>query len=135
MAELQMLLEEEIPAGRSALVDSFSNLDQVAEYCENNYVQSTDKQRALEETKSFTTQSLASVSYLINTLANNVLQLLDIQASQLRRMESSLNHITQVSDVTMTPPPSHIQHINISTVCLRPSTFTTRKWRDERSES
>uniref|UniRef100_UPI001CD8A969 abl interactor 2-like n=1 Tax=Solea senegalensis TaxID=28829 RepID=UPI001CD8A969 len=99
MAELQMLLEEEIPAGRSALVDSFSNLDQVAEYCENNYVQSTDKQRALEETKSFTTQSLASVSYLINTLANNVLQLLDIQASQLRRMESSLNHITQTVDV------------------------------------
>ncbi|XP_058470257.1 abl interactor 2-like isoform X1 [Solea solea] len=99
MAELQMLLEEEIPAGRSALVDSFSNLDKVAEYCENNYVQSTDKQRALEETKSFTTQSLASVSYLINTLANNVLQLLDIQASQLRRMESSLNHISQTVDV------------------------------------
>jgi abl interactor 2 len=50
----------------------------------------------LEETKNYTTQSLASVAYLINTLANNVLQMLDIQASQLRRMESSINHISQV---------------------------------------
>nr|XP_046259605.1 abl interactor 2-like isoform X8 [Scatophagus argus] len=95
MAELQMLLEEEIPAGRRALLDSFTNLERVAEYCESNYVQSADKQRALEETKSYTTQSLASVAYLINTLANNVLQMLDIQASQLRRMESSVNHISQ----------------------------------------
>lgn len=59
-------------------------------------LQSADKERALEETKSYTTQSLASVAYLINTLANNVLQMLDIQASQLRRMESSVNHISQV---------------------------------------
>ncbi|XP_029385729.1 abl interactor 2-like isoform X8 [Echeneis naucrates] len=99
MAELQMLLEEEIPAGRRALLDSFSNLERVAEYCETNYVQSADKQRALEETKSYTTQSLASVAYLINTLANNVLQMLDIQASQLRRMESSVNHISQTVDI------------------------------------
>ncbi|XP_061685584.1 abl interactor 2b isoform X4 [Syngnathoides biaculeatus] len=99
MAELQMLLEEEIPAGRSALLDSFTNLERVAEYCESNYVQSPDKQRALEETKNYTTQSLASVAYLINTLANNVLQMLDIQASQLRRMESSINHISQTVDI------------------------------------
>lgn len=39
MAELQMLLEEEIPAGRRALLDSFTNLERVAEYCESNYVQ------------------------------------------------------------------------------------------------
>ncbi|KAF3694387.1 Abl interactor 2 Abelson interactor 2 [Channa argus] len=94
-----MLLEEEIPAGRRALLDSFTNLERVAEYCESNYVQSTDKQRALEETKSYTTQSLASVAYLINTLANNVLQMLDIQASQLRCMESSVNHISQTVDI------------------------------------
>ncbi|XP_033982856.1 abl interactor 2-like, partial [Trematomus bernacchii] len=99
MAELQMLLEEEIPAGRRALLDSFTNLEKVAEYCETNYVQAADKERALEETKSYTTQSLASVAYLINTLANNVLQMLDIQASQLRRMESSINHISQTVDI------------------------------------
>ncbi|XP_028291989.1 abl interactor 2-like isoform X5 [Gouania willdenowi] len=99
MAELQMLLEDEIPAGRRALLDSYTNLERVAEYCESNYVQSSDKEQALEETKSYTTQSLASVAYLINTLANNVLQMLDIQASQLRRMESSVNHISQTVDI------------------------------------
>ncbi|KAM5228987.1 abl interactor 2 isoform 42-T42 [Ctenodactylus gundi] len=99
MAELQMLLEEEIPGGRRALFDSYTNLERVADYCENNYIQSADKQRALEETKAYTTQSLASVAYLINTLANNVLQMLDIQASQLRRMESSVNHISQTVDI------------------------------------
>ncbi|XP_063504463.1 abl interactor 2 isoform X20 [Pongo pygmaeus] len=139
MAELQMLLEEEIPGGRRALFDSYTNLERVADYCENNYIQrwglgmscrlecsgvviahcslellyssdhpasvsqlsgtTADKQRALEETKAYTTQSLASVAYLINTLANNVLQMLDIQASQLRRMESSINHISQTVDI------------------------------------
>ncbi|XP_019387296.1 PREDICTED: abl interactor 1 isoform X11 [Crocodylus porosus] len=95
MAELQMLLEEEIPAGKRALLESYQNLTRVADYCENNYIQAPDKRKALEETKAYTTQSLASVAYQINALANNVLQLLDIQASQLRRMESSINHISQ----------------------------------------
>ncbi|XP_061821169.1 abl interactor 1a isoform X14 [Nerophis lumbriciformis] len=99
MAELQMLLDEEIPAAKSALVESYQNLTRVADYCENNYVQAQDKRKALEETKAYTTQSLASVAYQINALANNVLQLLDIQASQLRRMESSINHISQTVDI------------------------------------
>ncbi|XP_054555985.1 abl interactor 2 isoform X9 [Talpa occidentalis] len=64
MAELQMLLEEEIPGGRRALFDSYTNLERVADYCENNYI-----------------------------------QMLDIQASQLRRMESSINHISQTVDI------------------------------------
>lgn len=70
--------------------------------------QAQDKKKALEETKAYTTQSLASVAYQINALANNVLQLLDIQASQLRRMESSINHISQVQ---YTPQPWKI-HIH-----------------------
>uniref|UniRef100_G3PQE5 Abl-interactor 2b n=1 Tax=Gasterosteus aculeatus aculeatus TaxID=481459 RepID=G3PQE5_GASAC len=84
MAELQMLLEEEIPAGRSALLDSFTNLERVAEYCESNYVQSPDKER-----------SLASVAFLINIRATNVRQMLDIRASHLRRMESPITHFSQ----------------------------------------
>uniref|UniRef100_A0A2K5ZYU5 Abl interactor 2 n=1 Tax=Mandrillus leucophaeus TaxID=9568 RepID=A0A2K5ZYU5_MANLE len=75
------------------------NSEKQKKVCQNLYVQITDKQRALEETKAYTTQSLASVAYLINTLANNVLQMLDIQASQLRRMESSINHISQTVDI------------------------------------
>lgn len=45
MAELQMLLEEEIPAGKRALVESYQNLSRVAEYCENNYVQVGGRRR------------------------------------------------------------------------------------------
>lgn len=50
MAELQMLLEEEIPAGKRALVESYQNLSRVAEYCENNYVQVRDAERPLNLT-------------------------------------------------------------------------------------
>ncbi len=53
--------------------------------------------KALEETKKFTTQSLASVAYQISTLASSVLSLLDAQTNQLRHMESSINLIGQVS--------------------------------------
>lgn len=48
MAELQMLLDEEIPAGKRALVESYQNLSRVAEYCENNYVQVGDAGRPLK---------------------------------------------------------------------------------------
>ncbi|XP_067014880.1 abl interactor 2 isoform X2 [Anabrus simplex] len=95
MAELAALLQTEIPDGRSSLADSHTNLERVAEYCEGNYFQSENKRAALEETKNYTTQSLASVAYQINTLAYNFLQLLDLQAAQLAEMESQMNHIAQ----------------------------------------
>lgn len=47
MAELQMLLEEEIPAGRGALLDSYANLERVAEYCESNYIQVITKSQQI----------------------------------------------------------------------------------------
>lgn len=56
---------------------------------------SENKKAALEETKNFTTQSLASVAYQINTLASNYIQLLDLQANNLAEMESQMNHIAQ----------------------------------------
>jgi len=56
-----------------------------------------DTSKALEETKAFTTQSLASVAYQISSLATNVLKLLDAQTLQLRNIESSVNQIGQVS--------------------------------------
>lgn len=39
MAELAALLKTDIPEGRSNLADSHTNLERVAEYCENNYFQ------------------------------------------------------------------------------------------------
>uniref|UniRef100_A0A1B6MQC2 SH3 domain-containing protein n=2 Tax=Graphocephala atropunctata TaxID=36148 RepID=A0A1B6MQC2_9HEMI len=95
MAELAALLNTEIPEGQNNLSDSHTNLERVAEYCEGNYFQSENKRIALEETKNYTTQSLASVAYQINTLAYNFLQLLDLQTAQLSEMESQMNHIAQ----------------------------------------
>lgn len=95
MAELAALLRQDIPEGRTNLSDSHTNLERVAEYCEANYFQAENKRVALEETKNYTTQSLASVAYQINTLAYNFLQLLDLQTSQLAEMESQMNHIAQ----------------------------------------
>ncbi|XP_044764738.1 abl interactor 2-like [Coccinella septempunctata] len=95
MADLATLLRQEIPEGRNSLTENHTNLERVAEYCEANYFQSEHKRTALEETKNYTTQSLASVAYQINTLAYNFLQLLDLQTSQLAEMESQMNHISQ----------------------------------------
>lgn len=60
---------------------------------------SDNKRAALEETKNFTTQSLASVAYQINTLASNYIQLLDLQANNLAEMESQMNYITQAVNI------------------------------------
>ena len=97
--DLGSLFSSDLPEGRQNLLDSYSNLERVAEYCENNYFQSDNKRAALEETKGYTTQSLASVAYQINTLAYNFLQMLDLQAAQLGEMESQVNHISQTVDI------------------------------------
>ncbi|XP_067273356.1 ABI family, member 3a isoform X2 [Pseudorasbora parva] len=91
---------EDAPSARKALLDNYNNLHEVAKYCENNYLQSgNDTRKALEETKAFTAQSLASVAYQISSLATNVLKLLDAQTLQLRNIESSVNQIGQTVDM------------------------------------
>ncbi|TRY65370.1 hypothetical protein DNTS_013773 [Danionella cerebrum] len=97
--EISKILEE-VPSARKALLDNFDNLHKVAEYCESSYLKSgNDSIKALEETKAFTTQSLASVAYQISSLATNVLNLLDAQTLQLRKIESSINQIGQTVDM------------------------------------
>ncbi|RXM35593.1 Abl interactor 2 [Acipenser ruthenus] len=96
--EIQRVFQD-APADRQALLDNYSNLHKVAEYCESNYLQGEDQAKALEETKAFTTQSLASVAYQISTLATRVLRLLDLQTDQMTRMESSVNLVAQMVDM------------------------------------
>ena len=104
------LLEEEIPEGRQALRDGHENLAKVAAYCEQKYIETNNRYKSsadrgkalgetravLEETKQFATQALASVAYQINSLALNMLSLLDQQALKLQYMESTMNHISEV---------------------------------------
>ncbi|OQR74669.1 hypothetical protein BIW11_08914 [Tropilaelaps mercedesae] len=97
--ELQTLMCQEIPEGRQSIKDSHTNLENVAEYCEANYFQAENKTQALEESKRYTTQSLASVAYQINTLAFNLLHLLDLQTAQLASVESQVNHIAQTVSI------------------------------------
>ena len=99
MAELKKLMEDEIPKGRKQLLESYENLQKVSAYCSQRYLDDPDKKKVLEETKGFTTQSLASVAYQINQLSSSMLNMLDIHAVQLANMESSLNVITQTVDI------------------------------------
>ncbi|XP_064095811.1 abl interactor 2-like isoform X2 [Macrobrachium nipponense] len=95
-SEFVSLVQQEIPEGRQSLSDSHANLEKVAAYCIENFARAENKAVALEETKNYTTQSLASVAYQINTLAYNFLQMVEQQTHQLAEMESQVNYIAQM---------------------------------------
>ncbi|XP_058140007.1 ABI gene family member 3 isoform X2 [Dasypus novemcinctus] len=101
MAELQQLQEFEIPTGREALRGNHSALLRVADYCEDNYVQATDKRKALEETMAFATQALASVAYQVGNLAGHTLRMLDLQAATLRQVEARVSTLDQMVNMHM----------------------------------
>lgn len=98
---VQDLIDNQIPEGRRALKDSHKNLHELAGYCETNYVNTKERSRALEETKQYAAQSLASVAYQINSLASSMLQLLDQQANQMNDMEADIHYIAQVHKNTL----------------------------------
>ncbi|XP_051061927.1 ABI gene family member 3 isoform X3 [Phodopus roborovskii] len=96
MAELQQLQEFDVPTGREALRGNHSALLRVANYCEDNYLQATDKRKALEETMAFTTQALASVAYQVGNLAGHTLRMLDLQGAALRQVEAKISTLSQM---------------------------------------
>ncbi|XP_074782778.1 ABI gene family member 3 isoform X1 [Athene noctua] len=99
MSELEQLQQRDIPAGRQVLRDHHCNLHRVADYCESNYLQASDKQKALEETMALSTQSLASVTYQVSSLATAFLRLLDLQAAELRKVEADVGCVAQRVDM------------------------------------
>ncbi|KAL5010847.1 hypothetical protein ScPMuIL_013152 [Solemya velum] len=107
MEELVQLIEHEIPDGRQHLQESHSNLERVAQYCQTNYLQlilsslgrGKRQENGLGGDKNYTTHSLASVAYQINSLATNFLKLLDLQNNQLAEMESDVNYLAQTVNI------------------------------------
>ena len=93
--EVYDLLEHRIPEARQQLRDSHRNLGDLATYCERNYLDSGQTSTALEETKRYAAQSLASVAYQVNVLAVGMLELLDKQMNHLGDMEANIHHIAQ----------------------------------------
>lgn len=94
--ELVKLLEETIPGARQQLKDSYKNLGDLATYCERNYIETGQTPGALEDTKRYAAQSLASVAYQVNVLAVSMLDLLDKQMKHMGDMEANIHHIAQV---------------------------------------
>ncbi|XP_074835382.1 ABI gene family member 3 isoform X2 [Carettochelys insculpta] len=66
----------------------------------------------------YSAQSLASVAYQISSLANNVLQMLDLQANDLRQVEANICCLAQTVDVHKEKVAR--REIGTLTVCKRP---------------
>ena len=94
--EITKLLGNEIPINRDSLRNNVINLEKVAQYCEDLYIGSkeADKLHLLNETKGYTTQSLASISYQINTLASYFLNVLEFQSTLIDDMGLKLKQLT-----------------------------------------
>ncbi|XP_032934925.1 ABI gene family member 3 [Catharus ustulatus] len=99
MSELERLRLGDIPEGRQLLREQHDNLHRVADYCQGNYLQASDKRKALEETMALSTQSLASVTYQVSSVASAFLRLLELQAAQLRQLEADIACVAQRVDI------------------------------------
>ncbi|VDO33107.1 unnamed protein product [Haemonchus placei] len=93
--DLRTLIESRIPEHRAHLETSHLNLENVAAYCEANYL--NDRNASFEETKQFALQSLASVAYQINTLARDLLDMLDLQTDKISNLSGQVENIDVVN--------------------------------------
>uniref|UniRef100_A0AAV2KGS5 Abl-interactor homeo-domain homologous domain-containing protein n=1 Tax=Knipowitschia caucasica TaxID=637954 RepID=A0AAV2KGS5_KNICA len=93
--ELDQILQS-VPQSLRALTENHQNLLNVADYCSNNYLQtSKGSSEALSETQALLTQSLASVAFQIHSVAESLLRILDLQRDGLKNLESSVDLLDQ----------------------------------------
>ncbi|KAJ1363344.1 hypothetical protein KIN20_023189 [Parelaphostrongylus tenuis] len=97
--DLRTLIESRIPEHRANLETSHVNLENVAIYCEASYLNASDRNAAFEETKQFALQSLASVAYQINTLARDLLDMLDLQTDKISNLTAQVENIDVVVNI------------------------------------
>ncbi|XP_077316109.1 ABI gene family member 3 isoform X2 [Lithobates pipiens] len=89
----------ELSAARQALRDSYQNLQNVADYCEKNYMEAPDKRKALENTMSLVTQTLASVVSQVGIAARYMSEMLEEQSLVLQKEEAKVRIISQLIDI------------------------------------
>lgn len=89
----------EVTTARQALRDSYQNLQNVADYCEKNYMEAPDKRKALESTMSLVTQTLASVACQVGVAARHVSDMLEIQSLMLQKEEVRIRYMSQLLDI------------------------------------
>ncbi|XP_066442917.1 ABI gene family member 3 isoform X2 [Eleutherodactylus coqui] len=88
----------EVTTARQALRDSYQNLQNVADYCEKNYMEAPDKRKALESTMSLVTQTLASVACQVGVAARHMSDMLEVQSLILQKEEAKVRYVSQDSD-------------------------------------
>lgn len=98
-SDLRKLIENRVPEHRAILESSHGNLEDVAAYCEDNYLKARDRNKAFEETKQFAVQSLASVAYQINTLARDLLDMLELQTDKIDGMTTQVDSLSMVVNI------------------------------------
>ncbi|XP_073537175.1 ABI gene family member 3 isoform X2 [Phyllobates terribilis] len=91
----------EVFTARQALRDSYQNLQDVADYCEKNYMEAPDKRKALESTMSLVTQTLASVACQVGVAARHVSDMFEVQSLMLQKEEIRVRYVSQLLDIHM----------------------------------
>ena len=128
-ADLDSLITSEIPEGRQNLLDSYTNLERVAEYCENNYFQVSENNH-----------EMSTMIYFISSLRSAT-----TREPPWRRRKATPPRVwpawptrstpwptTSCRCWTSSPPRSGRWRVR-STTSARRCPYTRRRWPGERS--
>eukprot|EP00117_Sycon_ciliatum_P048889 scpid44778/ scgid34742/ Abl interactor 1; Abelson interactor 1; Abl-binding protein 4; Eps8 SH3 domain-binding protein; Nap1-binding protein; Spectrin SH3 domain-binding protein 1; e3B1 len=99
---LNDLLANNIPESRQQLLEGINNLRDVAEYCEQAYQDAgTELERvaAIDTTKAYCVQSLASVAYQVDSLATQAMDLFTLQTVKVDHLEMHVNNLHMAIDI------------------------------------